>query len=139
VVGTNDHEAHTLNPVVMSVLAVAVVAAGVAAAWWFVARRPGPRTAPTDVSFVTRAARAELYGDAANEELVVRPGYQLVDGLLALDAGVIDGGAMGAGATFSGISSYARRLQNGFVRSYALSLLAGAAIVLLALLVVNWQ
>ncbi|MGN6251833.1 MAG: NADH-quinone oxidoreductase subunit L [Marmoricola sp.] len=138
VVGTNAEEAHTLSPVVMSVLAVVVVAGGVAAAWWFVARRPVPRTAPADVSFVTRAARAELYGDAVNTELVVRPGYQLVDGVMAFDGGFVDGTAMGAGASFSGIASSARRLQNGFVRSYALSLLAGAAIVLLALLVVNW-
>ena len=41
--------------------------------------------------------------------------------------------AAGAGA-FGGAL---RLLQNGFVRSYALSLLAGAALVLLALLVVN--
>ena len=38
---------------------------------------------------------------------------------------------------FAGIAGGLRRLQNGYVRSYALSLLGGAALVLLALLVVN--
>ena len=36
-----------------------------------------------------------------------------------------------------GIAGSLRRLQNGYVRSYALSLLGGAALVVLALLVVN--
>jgi NADH-quinone oxidoreductase subunit L len=115
-----------------------VVAGGVAAAWFYVGQRDVPREAPQQVSFVTRAARAELYGDAANEELVVKPGWQLVRGLTVFDHNVVDGAAMGAPAGFGGLSASARRLQNGFVRSYALALLGGAALVLLALLVVSW-
>jgi len=38
---------------------------------------------------------------------------------------------------FGLMSSSFRRVQTGFVRSYALSLLGGAALVVLALLVVN--
>ena len=34
----------------------------------------GAAEAPTEVSVVTRAARADLYGDAFNDALVVRPG-----------------------------------------------------------------
>ena len=44
---------------------------------------------------------------------------------------------MGTGAAFGGLSGRLRLAQNGFVRSYALSLLGGAALVLLALVVVN--
>ena len=47
---------------------------GVAIAWLTVGRHEVPRTAPAKVSFVTRAARADLYGDAINEGLLMRPG-----------------------------------------------------------------
>ena len=114
-----------------------VVACGVALAWVLVGRREVPREAPQDVSFATRAARADLYGDAANEELVIRPTMGLVGGLATFDSHVVDAGPMGSATAFDGISSLMARLQNGYVRSYALSLLAGAALVVLALMVVN--
>ena len=44
---------------------------------------------------------------------------------------------MGTAGAFGGISGRLRLAQNGFVRSYALGLLGGAALVLLALVVVN--
>ena len=136
VVGSESHVDTTLSPWVLSTLAVVVVAGGVAAAWYFVGRREVPREAPTDVSFVTRAARAELYGDAANEELVVKPGYELVRGVMTVDAHVVDGAAVGSGTGIASLSAQFRMIQNGFVRSYALSLLLGAALVLLVLMVV---
>ena len=49
----------------------------------------------------------------------------------------VDGAVEGGSAAVAGISSTMRRVQNGFVRSYALSLLCGAAVVLRALVVVN--
>ena len=95
------------------------------------------RKAPQNVSFVTRAARADLYGDAINDALVVAPGTSLTTGLASFDRfgvdGVIEGGSAGVGA----LSGVLRRVQNGFVRSYALSLLGGALLVVLALLAVN--
>ena len=69
---------------------------------------------------------------------VVRPGTHLVSGLTAFDRGVVDGAVMGQAAATGGFSEVFRRVQNGFVRSYALSVLGGAAIVVLALLAVNW-
>ena len=53
------------------------------------------------------------------------------------DEYAVDGAAEGTAVGFSGIAGGLRRLQNGYVRSYALSLLGGAALVVLALLVVN--
>ena len=105
--------------------------------WLTVGRHEVPREAPTEVSFVTRAARADLYGDAINDTLVVRPGTHVVSGLMAFDRGVVDGAVMGQAAATGGFASRFRRWQNGYVRSYALSLLGGAVLVVLALLVVN--
>jgi NADH-quinone oxidoreductase subunit L len=114
-----------------------VVAVGVALAWFLVGRREVPRTAPSDVSFVTRAARADIYGDAINEGLVVGPGRHLVSGLTTMDRVGVDGAVMGGSAAVGGLAGALRKVQNGFVRSYALSLLAGVVLVLLTLMAVN--
>jgi NADH-quinone oxidoreductase subunit L len=121
----------------LTVIVFVLVLVGIAIAWLTVGRQEVPRTAPTKVSFVTRAARADLYGDAINEELLMRPGDRFVGGLVAFDDNVVDGFAMGTGGAFRGMSGTFRRLQTGFVRSYALSVLGGALIVVLALLAVN--
>jgi NADH-quinone oxidoreductase subunit L len=96
-----------------------------------------PREAPLDVSFATRAARADLYGDAINDAVVVGPGASLVGGLTTFDRVGVDGVVEGGSTAVGGLSTTMRRVQNGFVRSYALSLLAGALLVVLALLAVN--
>ena len=96
-----------------------------------------PREAPTDVSFATRAARADLYGDAINDGLVVPPG-QVADHRSGVLRPVrCRRGRRGRLGGVGAISGVLRRVQNGFVRSYALSLLGGALLVVLALLAVN--
>ncbi|MBE7325574.1 NADH-quinone oxidoreductase subunit L [Nocardioides sp. Y6] len=134
------HAAHHEPPVpawVITILITAVVASGVAVAIWFVAKRDIPREAPTDVSFLTRAARADLYGDQINEVLVIEPGRRLATGLTTMDRVVVDGAVEGGAAATQGLSRVLRRIQNGFVRSYALSLVGGVLIVVLVLLAVN--
>lgn len=137
VTGHAEHHEPPLPAIVITLLIVGVVAIGVAAAWFLVGRRDIPREAPRDVSFATRAARADLYGDAINDAVVVRPGASLVGGLTTFDRVGVDGVVEGGSAAVGGLSTTMRRLQNGFVRSYALSLLAGALLVVLALLAVN--
>ena len=137
VTGVAEPHEPPLPAIVITMIVVAVVALGVAAAWFLFGRRDIAREAPQDVSFATRAARADLYSDAINDGLVVRPGRSVTTGLASFDRfgvdGVIEGGSAGVGA----MSGVLRRVQNGFVRSYALSLLGGALLVVLALLAVN--
>ncbi|WP_248580223.1 NADH-quinone oxidoreductase subunit L [Nocardioides sp. InS609-2] len=137
VTGVAEHHEPPLPALVITLLAVAVVAVGVAVAWLLVGRRDVPRTAPQDVSFATRAARADIYGDAINDAFVVQPGSRLVSGLTTMDRVGIDGAVEGGAATLGGLSGVLRRVQNGYVRSYALSLLGGVLLVVLALLAVN--
>jgi NADH-quinone oxidoreductase subunit L len=137
VVGHVEHHEPPLPALAITGIVVVVVALGVAAAWFLVARREIALTPPEDVSFATRAARADLYGDAINEGLVVSPGRHLVSGLLTFDRHGADGVFTGGASAVSGVGGQLRKIQNGFVRSYALSLLAGVLIVVLALLAVN--
>jgi NADH-quinone oxidoreductase subunit L len=137
VVGEEAHHELPLPPIAYTLIVTATVAVGVAVAWLFVMKRDIPREAPQEVSFVTRAARADLYGDAANEALLMRPGNTMVESLATFDDKGVDGVVDGTGAAAMGMSGTFRRIQTGYVRSYALSVLAGATLVVLALLAVN--
>jgi len=137
VVGHAEHHEPPLPALVITLIVVAVVAAGAALAWYLVGRQAIPREAPADVSFATRAARADLYGDAINDALVVRPGAGLTRTLVAADRTVVDGAFMGGGTVVSGVGQGVRRLQTGYVRSYALSVLGGALLLVVTLVAVN--
>jgi NADH-quinone oxidoreductase subunit L len=137
VVGVPAHEDPPIPALLLTLIIVAVVAVGVTLAWVLIGQREVPRVAPQDVSFVTRAARADIYGDAINDGLVVEPGRRLVGGLLAFDRQGADGFFVGGSAAVGAVGTLLRRAQNGFVRSYALSVLGGVLLVVLALLAVN--
>ncbi|GAA0222959.1 NADH-quinone oxidoreductase subunit L [Actinomadura nitritigenes] len=122
----------TLPGIVVLVLMVA----GFAIAWMQYGRRPVPREAPAG-SFVTVAARKDLYGDAINESLLMRPGQWLTRLAVWFDGRGVDGAVNGLAALIGGTSGRFRRIQTGFARSYALSMFFGAALVVAALLVVN--
>jgi NADH-quinone oxidoreductase subunit L len=100
-----------------------------------------PATAPEAVSPLTVAARRDLYGDAFNEEVFMRPGAELTNALVEVDNRGVDGSILGLAALVSRTSDRLRGLQTGFVRSYALEMLAGAAaLVAAAILVVRlWR
>jgi NADH-quinone oxidoreductase subunit L len=95
-----------------------------------------PREAPAG-SPVTVFARRDLYGDALNEAVLMRPGQYLTRTLVWLDNRGVDGLVNGLAALFGGLSGRLRRFQTGFVRSYALSMVFGAAFVVVALLAVR--
>ena len=137
VVGPEPHEDLPISSLSISLLALVVVAIGAAVAWQFFGTKPVPKTAPTRVSPVTKAARADLYGDAFNEAVLMRPGQYLTRSLVYVDNRGVDGVVNGTAALVGGTSGRARRWQTGFVRSYALSMLGGSALVVLALLAVR--
>ena len=113
-----------------ALVTLVVVAIGVAiSVWLFGPRREIPDTQPASQSFFTVAGRNDLYGDAFNEAVFMRPGQQLTEGLVRLENYGIDGAVNGTAASISGMSSRLRRVQNGFVRSYALTMTVGAAII----------
>jgi NADH-quinone oxidoreductase subunit L len=122
---------------VVSVATLVTVLVGVVVAWAFVGKRDVPVTAPARVSPATRAARADLYGDAFNEAAFMRPGQYLTRWLLYFDNRGVDGTVSGLAALIGGSSGRVRRLQTGFVRSYALAMAGGALLVVVALLAVN--
>ena len=113
-----------------------VVIIGAAIGWVMYARRPVPIEAPRG-SWLTRAARKDLYGDAVNDALVVQPSFALSKALTVFDSRGVDGFVNGLAGSVGAISGRLRRTQTGFARSYALSMVGGALLVALALVLVR--
>ncbi|HEY9334128.1 MAG TPA: NADH-quinone oxidoreductase subunit L, partial [Kribbella sp.] len=131
----HEEEHLPVSAAVMTIITLAVVAVGIAISV-LMYRREVPREAPAG-SPVTKFARRDLYGDALNEAVFMRPGQYLTRTLVWFDNRVVDGLVNGLAALFGGLSGRLRRVQTGFVRSYALSMVFGAAFVVVALLAVR--
>ena len=121
-----------MRPVVVSELALGVVILGVFTAIVKYGRNV-PVEAPTG-SVLTRFARRDLGQDDLNHNLLVLPGQAITRTLVATDFGFIDGIVRAVGWTLAYISTSLKKIQNGYVRSYALLMTAGA----IALLATIW-
>ncbi|MGV0791551.1 NADH-quinone oxidoreductase subunit L [Mycolicibacterium sp. XJ1819] len=131
------HEIHHVAPVwVVTTVILAVVAVGIAIAYRMYATRPIPEEPPAG-SGLTEAARRDLYGDAFNEHVFMRPGQLVAAGLVEIDEEVVDGAGSGLATMVSRASTATRKLQTGYARSYALSMLVGAVLVVAAILAVQ--
>jgi NADH-quinone oxidoreductase subunit L len=129
-------EAADLNPVIphLAVTLLSVVLTILGAGLAIMLFRAGTAEQEQPAGAIVTAARHNLYGDAANEALFERPGIWLTRALVFLDNRVVDGAVNGLAATVGGSSGRLRRLQTGYVRSYAMSILAGALVVVAAFL-----
>ena len=134
VVGSPPVSHGFLSPVSGGALALVIV--GAAIAWAMYGRREVPVTAPAG-SPLTVAARKELYGNAINESLLMRPGQWLTRLSVYFDNRGVDGLVNTLAAALGGTSGRVRRIENGFVRSYALLMFLGAALLVGALLLVR--
>jgi NADH-quinone oxidoreductase subunit L len=136
VLGEHAHEEPVLPVWVITTTTILLVAAGAALAFAQYGRRDVPVTAPAG-NQVTVAARRDLYQDHFNEAVFMRPGQYLSRSLVFADNRGVDGAVNGLAAIVGGTSGRVRRMQTGFVRSYAMSMLGGAIVVAGALLLVR--
>jgi NADH-quinone oxidoreductase subunit L len=130
------HHEELLPPIVVSMIAVAVVLIGVGAA---ILKYRGEQSdkAPEQVSVFTKAARKDLFQDSFNEAAFMRPGQSLVKNLLNIDYLIIDGLVRGVGSVSLSAGNKLRVIQNGYVRSYALLMVIGAVALIATIWVVT--
>jgi len=118
------------------IVTLVLVVAGIALAWVMYGRVPVPETAPHGNPLVV-AARKDLYGDTFDESVLMRPGQWLTRLSVYFDNRGVDGIVNSLAALIGGTSGRWRRLQTGYVRSYALSMFFGAAVLVALLLAVR--
>ncbi|GAA2200589.1 NADH-quinone oxidoreductase subunit L [Streptomyces bangladeshensis] len=132
----HDHGDSPLSAGVITGATMVCLVIGVAIAWAQYGRRPVPAVAPRG-SLLTRAARRDLLQDDFNHVVLVRGGEHLTRSLVYVDHTLVDGVVNGTAAGFGGLSGRMRRLQNGFARSYAVSMFGGAALLVAATLLMR--
>jgi NADH-quinone oxidoreductase subunit L len=128
-----EGEAHgVLSHTAVTILSIVVTVLGAGLAWALF--RGGTALQPRPAGVLVTAARRNLYTDTFNEAIFEKPGIFLTRALVFLDNRGIDELVNGLAATVGGGSGRLRRLQTGFVRSYAMSILTGALLVVGAFL-----
>jgi NADH-quinone oxidoreductase subunit L len=115
-------------------LSTVVALAGIAIAWLVYERRRLPVVEPEPLQHA-------LYIDSSVAALVGGPGVELADGAATVDAVGIDGAVNGVGRVVQWSARHVRRLQNGYVRVYALMVGVGSVLVVAFVLtrVLAWQ
>ncbi|MFI5725542.1 NADH-quinone oxidoreductase subunit L [Streptomyces cyaneofuscatus] len=131
-----DHGHSPLSVATVTGATVVALVTGVAIAWGMYGRKPVPAVAPRG-SLLTRAARRDLLQDDFNHVVLVRGGEHLTRSLVYVDHSLVDGVVNGTAASVGGLSGRLRKLQNGYARSYAVSMFGGAAVVIAATLLMR--
>ncbi|GAA1106118.1 MULTISPECIES: NADH-quinone oxidoreductase subunit L [Kitasatospora] len=126
---TGFEEGHPPIPAAaVTALTTVCMLAGVGLAYAMYGRSRIPVTPPVG-SALTRAARRDLLQDDFNHAVLVRPGSALAATLVWFDSRGLDGFVNGLAAAIGGVSSRLRRVQTGYVRTYALSMFGGTLVL----------
>ena len=133
VTGHVEHGEPVLAAEVIMGATLALVVLGVVAAWLVYVRHQVPVVARPGPALV-EAARHDMYQDALNEAVAMRPGQELVAAVTATDRYVVDGAVEGLAAATAACGRLVGRTQSGYVRSYAGYMLVGTLLVLVAVL-----
>ncbi|WP_042386332.1 NADH-quinone oxidoreductase subunit L [Streptacidiphilus melanogenes] len=126
---TGYQEGHSpLSTTTVTACTTVVLLLGVGVAWMMYGRKPVPAVPPLG-SLLTRAARRDLLQDDFNHVVLVSGGSHLTRFLVYLEGKGLDGLVNGIAALIGGTSGRVRKVQNGYVRSYALSMFGGALVL----------
>ncbi|MFE3990935.1 NADH-quinone oxidoreductase subunit L [Streptomyces goshikiensis] len=131
-----EHGNSPVSAMAVTASTMVVLVVGVGIAWSMYGRRPVPVLAPRG-SLLTRAARRDLLQDDFNHVVLVRGGEHLTRSLVYVDHSLVDGVVNGTAASVGGLSGRLRKLQNGYARSYAVSMFGGTAILIAATLLMR--
>ncbi|MDX3528754.1 NADH-quinone oxidoreductase subunit L [Streptomyces sp. ID05-39B] len=132
----HSHGDSPVSALTVTLATMVVLVIGVAVAYAQYGRRPVPVVAPRG-SLLTRAARRDLLQDDFNHVVLVRGGEHLTRSLVYVDHTLVDGVVNGTAASVGGLSGRLRKLQNGYARSYAVSMFGGVAILIAATLLMR--
>ncbi|MCA5895050.1 NADH-quinone oxidoreductase subunit L [Isoptericola sp. NEAU-Y5] len=130
VTGHVEHHEPILPVWLLMTLTLVLVLLGAALAFRQYAMAAVPTDAPA-ANVLVRAARADLHQDTVNEAVVMLPGQYLTRSLVYLDRTAVDGGWLGLAGAVGRLGALLRKTQNGYVRTYAATMLGGLGLVAL--------
>jgi NADH-quinone oxidoreductase subunit L len=133
VTGHVEHHEPVLSIPVIQGATLLAVAVGLLLAWRQYASLPVPEAVPAG-TVLTRAARVDLYQDVVNDAVLVEPGRHLTRSLVYGDRTAVDGAFTGLGRLTIGIGELVRRVQTGFARQYAATMLLGLVVLAVVVL-----
>jgi NADH-quinone oxidoreductase subunit L len=123
---TNTQEA------IASIVAVVLGALGIAVTWWIYVMRRTPAPAAVE------AFEKKFWFDELYDAVFYRPAVASAKTLYALVEGPLVGGSMeGIAGAVRSLGSETRRLQTGFVRTYALAIAASLAVLAVVFIAVR--
>jgi NADH-quinone oxidoreductase subunit L len=127
------HEVHAPAwfEITMMIFSMAVAAAGIYMAYKFYIAKPElPEKVTEKIPVVYDLVYNKYYMDEIYDATVVEPIKNGSDFLWhGVDENIIDGAVNGSATTVGWLSSHLRKLETGFVQSYALAILIGAVLV----------
>ena len=121
------HEVHNtglLEVPAIGWVTLLVVAAGVAIGW-FMFRDNIAKEEPKTNNPFSLFGRNDLYGDAFNKHAIINPTTQAATGLAWFDRHAVDGIPEGGATLASGLGGLLSKTQNGYSRTYGLTLAIG--------------
>ncbi|MDZ7706174.1 MAG: NADH-quinone oxidoreductase subunit L [Trueperaceae bacterium] len=113
-------------------VSIAAVALGLGLGYYVYHLKGGALAKRYGSTAPARLARQGLGFDALYRAVFVRPGEGTASGLAVLDKDLVDRGITGSFTTVGLLAQFTGRLQTGFVRSYALLMLAGLVLLVIA-------
>jgi len=133
-----DQAAHFLWAVALTSLGVALL--GLLLGWLTYGRKPRQESSQADplagrLGQLFRAVERKWWVDEFYQMIIVRP-YEVLTRFIAhpVDQVVIDGIVNGLGALVRTTAQTWRQIQNGYVRSYALTFLLGVVLIFMYLI-----
>jgi NADH-quinone oxidoreductase subunit L len=120
--------------IVIAVVSLLIALAGIVLAWLVYRREPvgsdGKDPLEKMLGPVYRGAKAKWRVDEAYQFLFVKQLTKLADEWAGtVDQGIIDGAAVGLGSLTKAVSHGLRKLQNGYVRTYAMTIFVGVVLI----------
>ncbi|HSK95367.1 MAG TPA: NADH-quinone oxidoreductase subunit L [Euzebyales bacterium] len=122
-------ETPLFDHVLAGLLVLAVSLAGIGAAYLLYLRPADIVAVRARLGWLYQAMLSKFWVDELYERTVATPGYLMAEGMATFDTRGIDGTVNGLGRGTHALAQLGRRVQTGFVRSYALAVLLGTLLI----------
>lgn len=135
VVGHVPHPEPVISIPTIQIGTLVMVIIGIAVAWWLYLNQSVTKQASASAGAII--ARNDLFQDEVNEQAFIKPIMGTANAVEASDKFAVDKTFSGLVGVINVLGETLRRMNNGFIRSYAASMVLGVIVLALVLIVVK--